>query len=261
MPSTQELKSTPGFSTNPVGYLEALTIPGLLHKYYARVLLITTAACPIHCRYCFRRDFPYQKNQITNRQQQQALNYIAQHPEIKEVILSGGDPLILTNQRLAQLIDNLQAIPHLKRLRIHSRVPITLPSRIDDELLQLLSQTRLQTIMVTHANHANELQAPAVTNTLKQLSLAKLRLFNQSVLLRGVNDNAETLATLSETLFDAGVTPYYLHLLDKASGTSHFEIDESKAKKIYQALQALLPGYLVPKLVREIPGKQSKTLL
>ncbi len=260
MPSAQELKAIPGFSANPVGDIQALTTPGLLHKYYGRVLLITSGACPVHCRYCFRREFPYQQNQISTRQEQQALAYIAQHTEIKEVILSGGDPLILTNRRLAQLINSLETIPHLKRLRIHSRVPVTLPSRIDDGLLQLLAKTRLQTILVTHANHANELQSADVTDALNQLVLANVRLLNQSVLLRGVNDNAYTLAILSEALFDAGITPYYLHLLDKTSGTSHFEVADSEAKVIYQVLQSLLPGYLVPKLVREIQGKQSKTL-
>ncbi len=260
MPSEQELNSIPGFNANPVGDIQALATPGLLHKYYGRVLLITSGACPVHCRYCFRREFPYQQNQISTRQEQQALAYIAQHTEIKEVILSGGDPLILTNRRLAQLIKSLEAIPHLKRLRIHSRVPVTLPSRIDNGLLQLLAKTRLQTILVTHANHANELQSADITAALNQLVLANVRLLNQSVLLRGVNDDAHTLAILSEALFDAGVTPYYLHLLDKTSGTSHFEVADSDAQVIYQTLQGLLPGYQVPKLVREIQGKQSKTL-
>jgi EF-P beta-lysylation protein EpmB len=260
MPSTQELKAIPGFSTNPVGDIQALATPGLLHKYYGRVLLITSGACPIHCRYCFRREFPYQQNQISTRQEQQALTYITQHTEIKEVILSGGDPLILTNRRLTQLINSLEAIPHLKRLRIHSRVPVTLPSRIDDDLLQLLSKTRLQTILVTHANHANELQSENVTDALNQLAFANVRLLNQSVLLRGVNDDAHILAILSEALLDAGIMPYYLHLLDKTSGTSHFELADREAQAIYLKLQGLLPGYLVPKLVREIQGKQSKTL-
>ncbi|MEE9424825.1 MAG: EF-P beta-lysylation protein EpmB [Methylococcales bacterium] len=260
MPSAQELKSIPGFNTNPVGDIQALATPGLLHKYYGRVLLITSGACPIHCRYCFRREFPYHQNQISPRQEQQALTYIAQHTEIKEVIFSGGDPLILTNRRLAQLIKSLEAIPHLKRLRIHSRVPVTLPSRIDDGLLQLLAKTRLQTTLVTHANHANELQSTDVMNTLNQLALVNVRLLNQSVLLRGVNDDAHTLAVLSEALLDAGIMPYYLHLLDKTSGTSHFDLSDSEAQAIYLTLQGLLPGYLVPKLVREIQGKQSKTL-
>ncbi len=260
MPSAQELKQLPGFSTNPVGDLQALAIPGLLHKYHGRVLLITSGACPVHCRYCFRRNFPYQHNQISTRQEQQALNYITQHPEINEVILSGGDPLVLSNRRLEQLVSSLESIAHLKRLRIHSRVPTTLPSRIDDGLLKVLSETRLQTILVTHANHANELGTSAVNNALKLLTQAKVRLLNQSVLLRAVNDNAHTLVDLSEALFDAGVMPYYLHLLDKTSGTSHFEVPDHEALVIYQALQGLLPGYLVPKLVREIQGKQSKTL-
>ena len=260
MPSTQELKSIPGFTTNPVGDLQALATPGLLHKYHGRVLLITSGACPIHCRYCFRREFPYQQNQISTRQEHQALTYISQHTEINEIILSGGDPLILTNRRLAQLISSLEAIPHLKRLRIHSRVPVTLPSRIDAELLQLLSKTHFQTILVTHANHANELQSADVSDALNQLAFANVRLLNQSVLLCGVNDDAHILADLSEALLDAGIMPYYLHLLDKTSGISHFDITDIKAKAIYQTLQNLLPGYLVPKLVREIQGKQSKTL-
>ncbi len=260
MPSAQELTSAPGFNANPVGDLQAQVTPGLLHKYHGRVLLITSGACPVHCRYCFRREFPYQENQISARQEQQALAYIAHQTEINEVILSGGDPLIISNRRLAQLVERLETIPHVKRLRIHSRVPVTLPSRIDDDLLQVFSNTRFQTILVTHFNHANELQATDVANAINQLTHANVRLLNQSVLLRGVNDDAHSLTMLSEALFDVGIMPYYLHLLDKTTGTSHFEVTDSQAKVIYQKLQGLLPGYLVPKLVREIQGKQSKTL-
>ncbi len=260
IPTVQELITSPGFTENPVGDLEALAIPGLLHKYHGRVLLITSGACPIHCRYCFRRDFPYQNNQSNQRQAERIRDYINQNPEINEVILSGGDPLILTNRRLEQLISGLEEIPHLKRLRIHSRVPTTLPSRIDKGLLILLSETRFQTILVTHINHANELLADPVINALNQLSQAKVRLLNQTVLLRQINDNADCLSTLSEALFDAGISPYYLHMLDKTSGTAHFEVSENNALEIYRRLQSRLPGYLVPKLVREIPGEHSKTL-
>ncbi|MEE9411531.1 MAG: EF-P beta-lysylation protein EpmB [Methylococcales bacterium] len=260
IPSSQELKSVPGFDSNPVGDIQALASPGLLHKYHGRVLLITSGACPVHCRYCFRREFPYQQNQISSRQEQQALSYITQNTEINEVILSGGDPLILTNRRLGQLIERLESIAHVKRLRIHSRVPVTLPSRIDIGFLHLLSNTRLQTILVTHFNHANELLATDVAYALNHLAQTNVRLLNQSVLLRGVNDNAHSLAMLSEELFNAGIMPYYLHLLDKTSGTSHFELADCEAQAIYLTLQGLLPGYLVPKLVREIQGKQSKTL-
>lgn len=258
MPTNRESAVVDGFGQDPVGDLQALTVPGLLHKYHGRVLLISTGACPIHCRYCFRRNFPYQANQNNTRQEQQAINYIQQRTEINEVILSGGDPLILTNRRLTQLIDKLETIPHLKRLRLHSRVPTTLPSRIDDGLIQRLTQTRLQTILVTHINHANELNSNVVIQSLDRLALAKVKLFNQSVLLNKINDSVKSLADLSERLFDTGVQPYYLHLLDKVSGASHFEVPENTALYIHQNLQKRLPGYLVPKLVREIPGEMSK---
>ncbi|HFD11767.1 MAG TPA: EF-P beta-lysylation protein EpmB [Crenotrichaceae bacterium] len=260
MPSAQELIPTPGYSTNPVGDLEATTIPGLLHKYYGRVLLITTGSCPIHCRYCFRRNFPYQHNQTSSKQHQHAIDYIRLNHEITEVILSGGDPLMLSNQRLSKLFQSLQAISHLKRLRIHTRIPTVLPSRIDDDLLQLFTQTRLKIILVTHINHANELDSKTVLEVFNQLSNAKIRLLNQSVLLHRINDSPHTLIKLSEALFDAGIIPYYLHLLDKTTGTSHFEITDHNALTLYQSLQNQLPGYLVPKLVREIQGEQSKTL-
>lgn len=261
LPTASELITSQGYTENPVGDLEALVAPGLIHKYHGRVLLITTGACPIHCRYCFRRNFPYQHNQSSLRHQRQTLDYIRQHPEITEVILSGGDPLIFTNHRLSQIISELETIPNLKRLRIHSRVPITLPSRIDGELIQLFEQTRLQTIVVTHINHANELDSEAVTESLKELALARVRLLNQSVLLHRINDSVQILADLSEALFDVGIQPYYLHLLDKVSGASHFEISESEALTIYHSMQKQLPGYLVPRLVREVQGMQSKTLL
>ncbi len=257
LPSPQELINHPGFSANPVGDIEASQTPGLLHKYHGRILLLTTGGCSIHCRYCFRRAYPYSQNQLGKNQEQSALNYITAHPEISEVILSGGDPLILSDARLSLLIARLEAIPHLKRLRIHTRFPVTVPSRVDHHLLRWLTNNRFSTVIVLHVNHPNELDHTV------SLSLSKLRetgttLLNQSVLLKGVNDDEETLCTLSEKLFANGVLPYYLHLLDKVIGTHHFDLPEADARSLYHGIRNKLPGYLVPLLVRENVGSSCK---
>jgi EF-P beta-lysylation protein EpmB len=257
LPIGEELLSTEGFSADPVGDLAAMATSGVLHKYTGRVLLITTPACGIHCRYCFRRHFPYAEARAATDDWQAALEYIAADTSIHEVILSGGDPLSLTDQRLARLVDRLAAIPHLKRLRLHTRQVIVLPERVDAMLLDWLANTRLQTVIVVHANHANEIN-DEVTAALQHLHARNISLLNQAVLLRGVNDDVNVLAALSERLFESRVLPYYLHQLDRVQGAQHFEVSDTRAIKLIQELRVHLPGYLVPRLVREKAGKSSK---
>lgn len=260
LPSIEEAKMAPGFHLDPVGDLDAIEEPGLLHKYQGRVLLITTGACAIHCRYCFRRNFPYQEQQLAKRREPLSLEKIKEDPSISEVILSGGDPLVLSNERLRTLVTAIAAIPSIERLRLHTRLPIVLPSRIDQELLAILQMTRLKVIVVIHSNHPNEIN-DEVHQALEALSHQSITLLNQTVLLKGINDDADLLSDLSHRLFEVGVLPYYLHLLDRAQGTQHFEVEERKAKAIYEALLSRLPGYLVPKMVREEKGAPSKTPL
>lgn len=246
--------------SDPVADIDALTSPGLLHKYHGRALLISTGACAIHCRYCFRRHYPYQQSSCTNSALQPALAYLAQRPEIDEIILSGGDPLVLDNTKLAYLIEKLQTIPQLQTLRIHTRLPVVLPSRINGDLLQILQSSRFKVVMVIHANHANELQQ-AEYNCLQQLHLAGVTLLNQSVLLKGINDDADILTALSKRLFQCQTLPYYLHLLDPVVGAMHFSVSKQSALAIKARIEQQLPGYLVPKLVQEIAGKQAKTAI
>lgn len=257
LPLQQENQRVAGFISDPVGDLEAKTESGVIHKYHGRVLLITTAACAINCRYCFRRNFPYNENQLTLQRHQQALRYIAQQSDIHEVILSGGDPLLLSDKKLAQLLSNLEKIPHVRRIRIHSRLPVVLPARITDSLVKLLTSIRPQTILVLHSNHANELSCE-VAAACQKLHHHTITLLNQSVLLKGVNDNTDALCDLSERLFALDILPYYLHQLDKAQGTAHFGVDDCAAITLYRQIQARLPGYLVPKLVREQAGAAFK---
>lgn len=259
LPVPEEKQFEPGYSTDPVGEQERNTVPGLIHKYKGRVLLIVSSSCPIHCRYCFRREFPYENNRISRQDWEGPLDYIQRSGDIREVILSGGDPLSVPDHHLAWLIEHLDGIRHLKRLRIHTRFPVVIPSRITDGLIEILTTTRLTPSVVIHCNHPDEI-SPAVFSALERLRGAGISLFNQSVLLRGVNDDATTLVALSEKLFEAGVTPYYLHLLDRVQGAAHFEVPEAEAQKLHLALQAELPGYLVPRLVREESGMPAKTL-
>lgn len=259
LPDAREAVEAPGFVSDPVGDHDALAAPGLVHKYHGRVLLLTTGACAIHCRYCFRREFDYADHNPAREDWTPALDYIAAHPDIREVILSGGDPLSLSDTRLARLAQRLAAIPHLERLRIHTRLPVVLPERVDDRLLGWLGQGRLQHILVLHANHPREFAAPADA-ALERLRGAGVTLLNQAVLLAGINDDVETLAELQEAGFRLGVLPYYLHQLDRTRGTAHFEVPDHRASALYQALHARLPGYLVPRLAREIPGAAGKTL-
>ncbi len=257
LPLAKENIDQAGYLIDPVGDLASEVVPGVLHKYQGRALLVTTGACGIHCRYCFRRHFPYGESNPSTGQWQQALDYIRETPSINEVILSGGDPLSLTDQKLANLVAEIEKIPHIKRLRIHTRMPIILPERIDHNFLNWVSSTRLKTIMVIHANHANEIdkKVKVAMAVLKRLNIT---LLNQSVLLRGVNNSALALTELSEKLFDVGVLPYYLHLLDPVQGAAHFDVDRTQAMKIMDEVRDQLPGYLVPKLVWEKPGATSK---
>ena len=249
-----------GGVADPVGDLDAMPVPGLLHKYSGRVLLLTTGACAVHCRYCFRRHFPYSEASPARNGWRQALAYIRDHVDITEVILSGGDPLALDNAKLGELLQQLERIPHLKWLRIHTRIPVALPARIDAQLLQLFRRSRFRTTMVIHANHARELtQVEAVV--LHALSESGLTLLNQSVLLNGVNDDVDTLAALSKSLYEASVLPYYLHMLDPVRGAMHFEVPRQRATALLAQLQTRLPGYLVPRLVQEIAGADSKTAI
>lgn len=246
--------------TDPVGDIDSLATQGLLHKYHGRALLISTGACAIHCRYCFRRHYPYQQASFNNKALDNILDYLGGNRDVDEIILSGGDPLILDNEKLSRIICSLESIEHLQTLRIHTRLPVVLPSRIDNGLISLLQSSRFQIVMVIHANHANELGS-AEYEKLKQLQQAGITLLNQSVLLKGINDGADTLIRLSKRLFACKTLPYYLHLLDAVKGAMHFKVDEDPALNIIKELEERLPGYLVPKLVQEIAGNKSKTAI
>ncbi|MBO3672822.1 EF-P beta-lysylation protein EpmB [Acinetobacter soli] len=260
LPHHLELEEHPEFVTDPLGEEAANQLPGVLHKYQSRFLLTLTGACAVHCRYCFRRHFPYQENLPKQDDWPQIKAYIEQNPHINEVILSGGDPLTLSNRKLKLWIERLESLQQVKILRIHSRVPVVIPQRLDTELLEILKSTRLRIIMVIHANHAAELDDQTCAY-LEKLSQHGITALNQAVLLKGVNDDAQTLIELSQRLFDARVMPYYLHVLDKVKGAQHFDLSGSKIDEIYHDILAGLPGYLVPKLVREIAGEKNKTPL
>ena len=258
LPLQAELEHSAGLSTDPLAEAEATQSPGLIQKYHGRVLLIAAPACAVHCRYCFRRHFPYADHQASQRFPQ--LANIKADPSLREVILSGGDPLMLKDGPLAALISRLDEIDHLTRLRIHTRLPVVIPSRITAALAQSLAQTRLTKTVVLHLNHPQELSA-ALREGIAALRSAGVWVLNQSVLLRGVNDRVETLQALSEMLFDAGVLPYYLHLPDAVQGTAHFQVSAVEGLRLWQQLGDLLPGYLLPKLVRETPGLGAKQVL
>jgi EF-P beta-lysylation protein EpmB len=257
LPIHEETVIYPGFSHDPVGDLQAAATSGVLHKYRGRALFITTGSCAINCRYCFRRNFPYAELQLSKAKEKAAIQYIREDTSLSEVILSGGDPLLLSDDRLRELIQQIEKIDHVKRIRIHSRLPIVLPARITDELLVTLSQSPMKIVLVIHCNHANEIN-DRVVNEFKRLKHHGIVVFNQAVLLKGINDRADILCRLSETLFAQNVIPYYLHLLDKASGTGHFEVSEPDARALMIEIQASLPGYLVPRLVRERAGALAK---
>ena len=260
LPLDQELKVVAGYRHDPVGDLAAAMGTGVLQKYQGRVLLITTGACAVHCRYCFHRHFPYSQETASIGRWHAALETISADETIEEVILSGGDPLSLGDSKLAELVSALDGIPQLKRLRLHTRQPIVLPSRVDRRLLAWLSATRLDTVVVVHANHPAEIDNEVV-KALRRLAGSGAWMLNQSVLLAGVNDDVEVLAGLSEALFSAGVLPYYLHQLDPVIGAAHFEVSDERARELHDRLSSRLPGYLVPRLVREVPGAEAKLLL
>lgn len=257
LPQSAERQPSPGFVDDPLQEQQHNPVPGLVHKYTGRALLITTQACAVHCRYCFRQHFPYAENRLTARQWQPALDYLHERPDIHEIILSGGDPLSLDNKALAELINTLEQIPHLKTLRLHSRTPIVLPARIDSGLLDLLAKSRLNTVLVLHANHARELGGE-LHPALAALRTSGTVLLNQTVLLKGINDSADTLVELSHALFNQGILPYYLHVLDPVAGAAHFDTSDDEARQLWKQVQARLPGYLVPRLVREVPGDNHK---
>lgn len=255
-----ELETIEGFSLDPLLEKSANPLPGLIHKYQGRVLLTLAGACAVHCRYCFRRHFPYKENNPGRDGWQPVIDYIANNVDIHEVILSGGDPLLVSDIALATLLERLAEIPHLQSMRFHSRIPVVLPERIDSKFIKLLAGNRLQKVMVIHSNHPQEIDEN-VHRVCQLLRETNCHLLNQSVLLAKINDNASVLARLSERLFACGILPYYLHLLDRVQGVAHFETPLDKALDIFRELQTMLPGYLVPRLVREEAGQRSKVLI
>ncbi len=260
LPLAAEEQLHSGFTHDPLAEQSTNVQAGLIHKYHGRVLLLAASGCAINCRYCFRRHFPYSENRVARGQWQPALTYIAQDPSITEVILSGGDPLMLQDEHLAELVERIAQIPHVQRLRVHSRLPVVIAERLTGQLTQILTGTRLRSSLVLHVNHPREL-TPMHAERLGKLRQAGVTLLNQTVLLKGVNDSAEVLIELSEKLFDHHLLPYYLHVLDRVQGAQHFDLSSSEAYGLYQQMLAQLPGYLVPKLVREEAGQPHKTPL
>ncbi len=257
LPDQREQINVTGYVADPLSENTQNPVKGMLHKYQSRVLLTITGACAIHCRYCFRQHFDYSANMPTADAKENIVNYIAEHPEINEVILSGGDPLNVTNRRLFAWLDTLESIPQLTTIRLHTRLPVVIPARLDEALLERLSQSRCHIVMVIHCNHANEIDV-LTSEYLQRARAAGITLLNQAVLLKGINDSVKVQTQLSQRLFSAGVLPYYLHVLDKVAGAAHFDKDEQSSIKLYWSLLAALPGYLVPKLVRELPNKLFK---
>ena len=257
LPIDAEMRPAEGFGFDAVGDGAAKKATGVIQKYRGRALLVATGSCAINCRYCFRRHFDYGAENAARGGWREAVQAIADDPDIDEVILSGGDPLSLATHKLAELTDALRGITHLRRLRIHTRLPIVLPERVDDELIAWLAGLPWPLAVVVHANHANEFDA-GVDAAMTRLRATGAQLLNQAVLLRGVNDDVDALQALSERSFAAGVLPYYLHQLDRVQGVAHFEVDDATAKALVRALTARLSGYLVPRLVRELPGDPSK---
>ena len=258
LPQCAERVTTAGFGPDPVGDRNAMMRPGVLHKYHGRVLLVTTGACAVHCRYCFRREFPYSEANARAGEWHAALAYIAGAPDVGEVILSGGDPLSLGDAALDDLIGRIEAIAHVETLRIHSRLPVVVPARVTAALCERLAASRLRCVVVLHANHANEIDE-TVDQAYRRLQAAGATLLNQAVLLRGVNDSAASQVALARRLFACGVLPYYLHLLDPVRGAAHFEVPSHEARGLLAEVASRLPGYLLPRLVREEPGGPGKT--
>lgn len=260
LPDADENRHLEGFRSDPVGDLSSRRSPGLLHKYAGRVLLISTGACAVNCRYCFRQEFPYAAERAPGRRWQQALDWLQAHPEVDEVILSGGDPLMLATDQLVELSTGLAALPQIRRLRLHTRMPVVLPARITAGLRQWIERLPWPVVVVIHANHAAEFD-PEVDRALADLRASGAHVLNQAVLLAGVNDDAESLAALMERSFAAGALPYYLHLLDRVRGAQRFEVAPERALELAESLRRRLPGYLCPRLVREEAGMPYKTPL
>lgn len=260
LPLGEEANLIEGYSDDPLQELANMPQPGFIQKYHGRALLTLTGACAVNCRYCFRRAFPYHDANPANKLWPSTLEQIASDTSLGEIILSGGDPLLLSDARLQRIVSDIENLAHIHTLRLHSRVPVVLPERLTTEFFRLITNTRLNVVLVIHCNHPREIDA-FTAEKLRALKKMGITLLNQSVLLRGVNDTSETLIALSKRLFDVGVLPYYLHMLDKVSGAAHFDVAEEKAHALHQAMLSALPGYLTPKLVREIPGETSKTPL
>jgi len=258
LPTAAERAPAVGFSADPLDEAATLAAPGLLRKYPGRGLLLVAGGCAVNCRYCFRREFPYAESGVSQAGLAAALEAIAADGSLTEVILSGGDPLLLDDARLADLVRRLEAIPHLRRLRIHSRLPVVLPARVTDDLIAILTATRLATVVVIHANHAQELD-DSVEHATRRLAAARALVLNQAVLLAAVNDSLDAQQALAERLVAIGVVPYYLHLLDRVAGAAHFEVAEARATALHHALRESLPGYAVPRLVRALPGARAKS--
>lgn len=256
-PSREELSSAEGYIADPLKEREFTLSGGVVKKYANRALVITTQACPVHCRYCFRRHFDYSSNQIADFQS--TLETLANDPSIFEVIMSGGDPMTISNAKLNAFVQQLEDLNHITILRIHTRFPVMIPQRITPALVEILSRTRLKVVVVVHINHPNEID-DSVQQAIQLLRRAQIEVFNQSVLLKGINDSVETLSRLMRSVFEIGVVPYYLHLFDPIAGAHHYDVRHTTASALWKKLQAQLPGYLVPRLVREIPHEPSKTI-
>jgi EF-P beta-lysylation protein EpmB len=256
----EHVADVPGFVADPLFENAAQRVPGLLQKYSGRALLITTGACAVHCRYCFRREYPYAEQADDTGRWQQAIAALRADVSLEELILSGGDPWVLSNDRLQHLSSQLTSVAHLRRLRIHTRLPVVLPARVDTGLCRWLALLPWPTVVVLHCNHAQEIDAE-VRAACQRLRASGIQLLNQAVLLAGVNDSWTAQRDLSMSLFDAGVLPYYLHLLDPVRGTAHFAVEETRARRLHNELAAALPGYLLPRLVREIPNRPAKTVI
>lgn len=259
LPNALETKSVIGYTKDPLEEADHNPQKAIVHKYKRRLLVITTGTCAVNCRYCFRRHFPYGDNQLAQAEWQSVINYLTAHPDVNEVILSGGDPLMMKDALLADKVRQIEALPQIKRLRIHSRLPVVIPARVCDDMFDWINKSRLDIIMVWHINHANEMDAELAQAAFK-LKQAGVTLLNQGVLLKGINDSVEAQVNLSEAVFDAGILPYYMFTLDPVEGAAHFDITVEEAQKLMGKVAAELPGYLVPKLAKEIPGKTSKTV-
>lgn len=260
LPRSLEDASPAHFGLDPLAESDAQLGPGVLKKYAGRALFIVTGACAIHCRYCFRRHFPYQDHAVIGSDWHDAVDAIASDSTIEEVIFSGGDPLTVVDPLLGSLVQRLEQVPHVGRLRIHTRLPIMIPSRVTDGLVAMLRQTKLEIVIVIHANHAQEIDQH-VADSIAKLKTSGATLLNQSVLLAGINDDAAVMIELSKRLLAVGVLPYYLHQLDQVIGTSHFEVPVHRGKAIIETMRASLPGFAVPRYVQEIPGQPNKTVL